>query len=116
MAVGQSPDFCVVSGGRGGVGNNRTGLSLFGHLAAHHQHRHDDPHLPHGVSNPKYAERDALAVQVKLDELVRAVANANNQLVGIEKLTETEVRSLHDKVIDDAAREDASARFDVSSA
>jgi low affinity Fe/Cu permease len=48
--------------------------------------------------------RDALAVQVKLDELVRAVATANNQLVGIERLTEPEVRSLHDKVLEEAAR------------
>ncbi len=53
--------------------------------------------------------RDALAVQVKLDELVRAVATANNQLVGIEMLSETEVQSLHDQVIKEAAREETSA-------
>ena len=38
--------------------------------------------------------RDGLAIQVKLDELVRAVETANNKFVGIEKLTEKEVESL----------------------
>lgn len=47
--------------------------------------------------------RDALAVQVKLDELIRALENANNSFVGIEKLTEPEVRTLHEKVIAESA-------------
>ena len=46
--------------------------------------------------------RDALAVQVKLDELVRAVAGADNRLVGVEQLPEREVESLHEKVITEA--------------
>jgi low affinity Fe/Cu permease len=43
--------------------------------------------------------RDALAVQVKLDELVRAVANADNRIVGVEKLTEPEVEALHENIV-----------------
>jgi low affinity Fe/Cu permease len=48
--------------------------------------------------------RDALAVQVKLDELIRALADADNQIVGVEKLPEAEVESMHDKVIAEAGR------------
>lgn len=41
--------------------------------------------------------RDGLAVQTKLDELVRAVERANNKFVGIEKLTEDEVKTLREE-------------------
>jgi low affinity Fe/Cu permease len=41
--------------------------------------------------------RDGLAIQVKLDELVRAVERANNKFVGIEKLTEDEVKTLREE-------------------
>lgn len=49
--------------------------------------------------------RDALAVQVKLDELVRALADADNQIAGIERLPESEVQLMHDKVIAEATDE-----------
>jgi low affinity Fe/Cu permease len=42
--------------------------------------------------------RDALAVQVKLDELVRALETANNKFVGIESKTEQEVEALRQEV------------------
>ena len=38
--------------------------------------------------------RDGLAIQVKLDELVRAIETANNKFMGIEKLTEPEVEKI----------------------
>ena len=40
--------------------------------------------------------RDGAALQVKLDELLRALQTANNRFVGIEKLTEEEVEALRD--------------------
>ena len=46
--------------------------------------------------------RDGLAIQVKLDELVRAVETANNKFVGIEKLTEKEVESLREDCVTEA--------------
>ena len=46
--------------------------------------------------------RDGLAIQVKLDELVRAVETANNKFVGIERLTEKEVQSLRDDCVTEA--------------
>ncbi len=46
--------------------------------------------------------RDGLAIQVKLDELVRALETANNRFMGIEKLTEKEVEQIRDECADGA--------------
>jgi low affinity Fe/Cu permease len=39
--------------------------------------------------------RDAVAMHLKLDELIRAVKGARNQLIDIEDLTEEELEQLH---------------------
>ncbi len=49
--------------------------------------------------------RDSLAIQVKLDELVRALETANNKFVGIEKLSETEVEEIRDECVEEAKEE-----------
>nr|WP_310522476.1 low affinity iron permease family protein [Polymorphobacter sp.] len=38
--------------------------------------------------------RDAAAIQAKLDELIRAVTDARNQFIGIEHLTEHELEAI----------------------
>lgn len=38
--------------------------------------------------------RDAAAMQAKLDELIRAVKGARNEFVGIEHLTDTEIEAI----------------------
>jgi low affinity Fe/Cu permease len=38
--------------------------------------------------------RDASAIQAKLDELIRAVQGARNEFIGIEHLTENELRQI----------------------
>lgn len=38
--------------------------------------------------------RDAAAMQAKLDELIRAVAEARNQFIGIEHLTERQLQAI----------------------
>lgn len=38
--------------------------------------------------------RDAAAMQAKLDELIRAVAKARNQFIGIEHMTERELEEI----------------------
>lgn len=38
--------------------------------------------------------RDAAAIQAKLDELIRAVETARNQFIGIEHLTDREVEAI----------------------
>lgn len=40
--------------------------------------------------------KDAMAIQLKLNELVAAVKGASNRLINVEDLTEDEVRVLHD--------------------
>ena len=59
--------------------------------------------------------RDASAIQAKLDELIRAVHNARNEFIGIEHLTEGELRrilmALEDGVGDEAAKRTAIERL-----
>ena len=48
--------------------------------------------------------RDAAAIQAKLDELIRAVSHARNEFIGIEHLTEIELdelRAVLEKTADD---------------
>ena len=59
--------------------------------------------------------RDASAIQCKLDELIRAVGHARNQFIGIEHLTEGELRELQRKLEelagDEATHHEAVARL-----
>ena len=45
--------------------------------------------------------RDASAIQVKLDELIRAVDAARNEFIGIEHLTDAEICLIRDQLEDD---------------
>lgn len=45
--------------------------------------------------------RDASAMQVKLDELIRAVSDARNIYIGIEHLTDTEICIIRDRLEQD---------------
>ncbi len=47
--------------------------------------------------------RDASAMQVKLDELIRAVSHARNNYIGIEHLTDAEICALRDALEADLA-------------
>jgi low affinity Fe/Cu permease len=47
------------------------------------------------IQNTQY--RDAEAMQVKLDELIRAVEGANNSVVNVEELTDEELDRLHSR-------------------
>jgi low affinity Fe/Cu permease len=38
--------------------------------------------------------RDAAALQAKLDEVIRSIANARNEFIGIEHLTDSEIESI----------------------
>jgi len=41
--------------------------------------------------------RDGLAIQLKLDELIRAVGRARNRLVNLEECTDEELEALHEE-------------------
>jgi low affinity Fe/Cu permease len=49
--------------------------------------------------------RNATAVQVKLDELIRALETAENKFMGIEKLTVEEVHELREEIAEGVADE-----------
>lgn len=59
--------------------------------------------------------RDASAMQAKLDELIRAVADARNDFIGIEHLTEAELEAIKSVLeagnADDKARHEAMERL-----
>jgi low affinity Fe/Cu permease len=41
--------------------------------------------------------RDALAIQLKLNELVAAIRGASNELIDVERLSDDELRALHER-------------------
>ena len=41
--------------------------------------------------------RDALAINLKLDELIHAIDTAKNQMMDIEKLSDEELDAIHEK-------------------
>lgn len=58
--------------------------------------------------------RDAAAMQAKLDELIRAVGNARNQFIGIEHMTEHELERIRAALEKEAADEDERAHHATS--
>ncbi|HEY6661561.1 MAG TPA: low affinity iron permease family protein [Sphingomicrobium sp.] len=50
--------------------------------------------------------RDASAIQCKLDELIRAVGHARNQFIGIEHLTDLQLREIREKLEEQAGNEE----------
>lgn len=42
--------------------------------------------------------RDAAAMQAKMDELIRAIENARNEYIGIEHLTENELEKIRSQI------------------
>ena len=56
--------------------------------------------------------RDAAAMQAKLDELIRSVDQARGQFIGIEHLTEEQIEAIRDKLetdVDEAHDKSATA-------
>src|SRR2546430_8273093 len=51
--------------------------------------------------------RDAAAMQAKLDELIRAVANARGEFIGIEHKTDREIQQIRTELEEECAKEDA---------
>ena len=53
--------------------------------------------------------RDAAAMQAKLDELIRAVDKARGQFIGIEHLTDTQIEEIRAALEHEAGRENGKA-------
>ena len=60
--------------------------------AGNHHH-----HVPDGFPDSEYANRDARAIHLKLDELIRSVNAARNNMISIGKLMDEELESLAKK-------------------
>lgn len=60
--------------------------------------------------------RDALAVQLKLDELISSIKEARNEIIDVEDLGDKELQEKHDEMIDLAehAKEDIEEIEDVA--
>ena len=54
--------------------------------------------------------RDASAIQAKLDELIRAVTNARNEYIGIEHLTDTELQKIRAAIEQEAGPDGKGSR------
>jgi len=71
-------------------------LTLSSRRNEYDQHRYDHRHVSDGVPDPKFADRDSAAIQVKLDELIR-VSKANDAFMGLERLTDEELEDIEGK-------------------
>jgi low affinity Fe/Cu permease len=60
-------------------------------LAAHRQYRNDDHYVPNGVPGSNTQNRDARALHLKLDELLRSIKQARNNLIDLENCTDEEI-------------------------
>jgi len=55
--------------------------------------------------------RDAAAMQAKLDELIRSVSSARNRFIGIEHLTERELEEIRSALEKECDQEDETAKM-----
>ena len=59
--------------------------------------------------------RDAAALQAKLDELIRAMDNARNEFIGIEHLTDAEIEGIRKRLEIEARPHEGSAAHSAGS-
>jgi hypothetical protein len=76
------------------LGCDRPDLSLQRHLAAGYQHGYHGCYLPDVFLIQNTQNRDALAIHIKLDELIRAMHGARNRMVDLEDLSVEELDAL----------------------
>jgi hypothetical protein len=80
------------------VGRQWACLRLFRHLAIDHQHGDDDHHVPDDVLDPEHSKPRHTAIQLKLDELIRANENAQNRMMKLEDLTKNQIKQLKESL------------------
>jgi hypothetical protein len=80
-----------------GLGDHGTALPLLGYLAGRHKYGNDYHHVPLVFIIQNTQNRDARAVNLKLDELIHVIDTAKNQMMDIEKLSDEELDVIHEK-------------------
>jgi low affinity Fe/Cu permease len=63
-------------------------------VATGYQYRHDDRYFSDGVLDSASTEQDAVAIHLKLNEIVAALEGASNRLIDVEDLSEAEIAAL----------------------
>jgi Low affinity iron permease len=76
-------------------GYHRTLISLFRYLAACHQYRTDDRPFLMVFLIQNTQNRDARAINLKLNVLIRATEAAGDQMMNIESLSDEELDVMH---------------------
>jgi hypothetical protein len=77
------------------LGYHRAFISLFRYLAAGHQYRDDHRHVRMVFLIQNTQNRDARAINLKSDELIRATEVAGGQMMNIESLSDEELDVMH---------------------
>lgn len=73
------------------MGHKRTLLWLFDELANGREYRNHHCNLSHGLCDPECQNRDGLVLQVKIDEIIRAVGTAHNEFIDLEDRSHDEL-------------------------
>jgi hypothetical protein len=63
-------------------------------MTAGEQHRHAHRHILDGFSDSSDSKPRRGSMQVKLDEIIRAIGNAKNELLDIEELEESDLNRI----------------------
>ncbi len=83
--------ICARLRDRRGLGGDRAHLRLRRHLATGYQYRDHYRDISNGVLVQNTQNRDARALHLKLDELLRSMENARNKLIDLENCSDDEL-------------------------
>jgi low affinity Fe/Cu permease len=72
-------------------------FSLLGHLAADYQYRNDRHNVSCCLPHSNTQNRDAKAIHLKLDEIIKSIDKAHNEMIDIEHLSDSELQRLADR-------------------
>jgi Low affinity iron permease len=96
------------AGQRSTMGSNRAKISLLRHLAAGHQYRNYGSNFSDSFPHSKHPEPGCTRLHLKLDEVIRAIRSAHNEMISIEQLSEAELQELTERY--QRLREECEAR------